>query len=232
MTRHRTLAGPLAALAVAVLLAACSRRHGDALPSIPPRGTRHRPPRPRRTRAARATRRVPDEPARAAGRRRDPDGHAHHRQGRHRDQDRGRPVPDRGRQLRRARGVRLLRQRRVPPPCPGSSSRAATASSDPGRPTRPAPGTGGPRLHDQGRAGDHEVPSRHGGHGPDRASRTASARSSSSSSDDAAEAAARSAQHLPDHRRGHRRHGRRGRDRRDAQRRPGPGNASPSTRRR
>ena len=43
-------------------------------------------------------------------------------------------------------------------------------------------GTGGPGLHDQGRAGHDAVQARHGGDGPDRRARTRSARSSSSSS--------------------------------------------------
>ena len=115
-----------------------SRRHARDPGRV--RAPRRGPPR------TRLPRRLPHRPARRARRRRDPDGHHHDRQGRHRDQGRGGPVAHRGRQLRRARGVRLLRRRRVPPRSSrASSSRAATASSAASRTSIPGHvGTGGP----------------------------------------------------------------------------------------
>ena len=76
------------------------------------------------------------------------------------------PVADRGRQLRRPDPVPFLRRQRVP------SHRGAPgrdAVRDPGR-RREARDRGDP-VHDRGRAGDHDLPARHGGHGPDQRSR-------------------------------------------------------------
>ena len=60
----------------------------------------------------------------------------HDREGHDRHQARGRPVADRGRQLRGPRGLRLLRRRRLPP----SGARVR----DPGRRSDAAPARGGP----------------------------------------------------------------------------------------
>ena len=96
-----------------------------------------------------------------------------------RHQARGRPVADRGRQLRRARVVRLLRRHRLPPD--GRRSQDGTPFViQGGDPT--GTGSGGPGLHDPGRAGHGAVRARHGRDGPDARSPTRSARSSSSSS--------------------------------------------------
>ena len=147
MTRPtRSILTRVAVLAIAVpaLVAACSSGGGGAA-----------------RRRARAVRRGPDgrriarspasrptarrrSPSRCDGREADRDDRD--RPGRHRDRDRRRAVADRGRQLRRARGVRLLRRRRVPPHrARASSSRAATGSTA-ARPTSipRLVGTGGP----------------------------------------------------------------------------------------
>ena len=91
--------------------------------------------------------------------------------------------PDRGRQLRGARRVRLLRRHGVPPDRPGLRHpgwrrpvRASRTS------TRPAAGTGGPPLHDQGRARHDARTTAARSRWPAPRSRTPSARSSSSSS--------------------------------------------------
>ena len=134
---------------------------------------------PRPARAPRVRRRLlPDQPAAGAPRRRDADRDADHAEGRDRDQGRGRPVADRGRQLRRAGLVRLLRRDRLPPH-PDPPGRNAVR-----HPGRRSGGDrhGRPRLHHHRRAGHDAVQARHGGDGPDAGARTASARSSSSSS--------------------------------------------------
>ena len=122
-------------------------------------------PAPRRIGAA-AERVVPDQPAAAAAGRPDPDRDDPDRQGRDGPQDRGRPVADRGRQLRRARLVRLLRRQPVPSaPTSGrhpSSSRAATPDGTARR----------PGLHDPGRAGDRRPTSAASSRWPARRNRT------------------------------------------------------------
>ena len=196
---HR-LALPLAGLLVAAALAACTstggRRLGGAGIGVGRRGRVRRAP-------------CPTTPAGSAARRRDPDGH---------DRDGPRPMvlkieadlsPDRGRQLRGPRRVRVLRRRAVPP------GRARVRH--PGRrPDRDRDGR--PGLHDQGRAGHRHLRPRHGRHGPDR--RAGLGRLAVLHRPRRRRPPTPSAyvQHLPDHRIGDVRDGDGGRDRRRGQR--------------
>ena len=109
---------------------------------------RRPPPRPSATRRPSAAvvggrRRLPDEPAGRARRRRDPRRHDRRPSwATIVDPRRGRPVADRGRQLRGPRRVRLLRRRRLPPVVPADPGRRRSSSIQGGDPT--GTGTGGP----------------------------------------------------------------------------------------